>query len=157
MSDNAWRRQSTEAGMTLSEDYLYSGPVTFMGAPYTHDLRGAKAAVLGIPFDCGTHPHRIGSRQGPQAIREQSAQMRLYNSELADFNPVERLKLVDCGNVKLTPSRIVDAFERIEAAVRLIHEAAVIPVTMGGDGSISLPLLRAAARHGCRAHRRPHR
>ena len=132
--------------MALSEKSLYSGPVTFMGAPYSHDLGGARAAILGIPFDCGTHPHRIGSRQGPQAIREQSAQMRLYNSELADFNPVERLKLVDCGNVKLTPSRIVDAFERIEAAARAIHEAGVIPVTMGGDGSISVPLLRAAAR-----------
>src|SRR5262249_57952025 len=115
MADNACGRQSTEAGMTLSEDYLYSGPVTFMGAPYTHDLRGAKAAILGVPFDCGTHPHRIGSRQGPQAIREQSAQFRLYNSELADFNPVERLKLVACGNVRITPSRLVAAFARIEA------------------------------------------
>lgn len=132
--------------MALSDQTLYAGPVTFMGAPYTHDLSGAKAAILGVPFDCGTHPHRIGSRQGPQAIREQSAQFRLYNSELADFNPVERLRLVDCGNVRLTPGRIVDAFERIEAAVRPIHEAGVIPVTMGGDGSISVPLLRAAAR-----------
>ena len=133
--------------MTASDKDLYSGPVTFMGAPYTHDLRGAKAAILGIPFDCGTHPYRVGSRQGPQAMREQSAQMRLYNSELADFNPVERLKLVDCGNVKLTAGRITEAFERIEAAVRPIYEAGVIPVTMGGDGSISVPLLRAAARH----------
>src|SRR5579859_4903823 len=132
--------------MTDSSASLYSGPVSFLGAPYTHDLGGAKAAILGVPFDCGTHPHRVGSRQGPQRVREQSAQMRLYNSELADFNPVERLKLVDCGNVKLTPSRIVDAFERIEAAARSIHEAGVIPVTMGGDGSISVPLLRAAAR-----------
>ena len=132
--------------MAHPDKSLYAGPVTFLGAPYTHDLTGAKAAILGIPFDCGTHPHRIGSRQGPQAMREQSAQMRLYNSELADFNPVERLKLVDCGNVKLTPGRIVDAFERIEAAVRPIYEAGVIPVTMGGDGSISVPLLRAAAR-----------
>jgi agmatinase len=132
--------------MALSEQQLYAGPATFMGAPYTHDLTNAKAAVLGVPFDCGTHPHRIGSRQGPDAIRQQSAQFRLYNSELADFNPVERLKLVDCGNVRLTPSRIADAFERIEAAARPIHEAGVIPVTMGGDGSISVPLLRAAAR-----------
>ena len=92
--------------MAHSDQSLYAGPVTFLGAPYTQNLAGAKAAILGIPFDCGTHPYRIGSRQGPQAMREQSAQMRLYNSELADFNPVERLKLVDCGNVKLTPGRI---------------------------------------------------
>src|SRR5689334_9703135 len=132
--------------MALSQQQLYTGPVTCFGAPYSHDLTGAKAAILGIPFDCGTHPYRVGSRQGPDAIRQQSAQMRLYNSELADFNPVERLKLVDCGNGRLTPSRIVDAFERIEAAARPIHEAGAIPVTIGGDGSISVPLLRAAAR-----------
>src|SRR6266567_8735859 len=146
MLDNARRSRGGAHAMAHSDESLYAGPVTFLGAPYTHDLTGAKAAILGIPFDCGTHPHRIGSRQGPQAMREQSAQMRLYNSELADFNPVERLKLVDCGNVKLTPGRITDAFERIEAAVRPIYEAGVIPVTMGGDGSISVPLLRAAAR-----------
>jgi len=129
-----------------SDEDLHIKPVTFMGAPYTHDLSQAKAAILGVPFDCGTHRFRIGSRQGPQTIREQSAMMRPYHSELADFNPVERLALVDRGNVRLTPSRILDAFERIEAAARLIHEAGVIPITMGGDGSISVPLLRAAAR-----------
>jgi agmatinase len=130
----------------FSDEALHSKPVTFMGAPYTHDLAGAKAAVLGVPFDCGIHPFRIGSRQGPQAIREQSILIRPYNSELADFSPVERLGLVDRGNVRLTPGRIVDAFERIEAAARRIHDAGVIPVTMGGDGSVSLPLMRAAAR-----------
>lgn len=123
---------------------LHSAPVTFMGAPYTLDLTGAKAAVLGVPFDCGTHPFRVGSRQGPNAIREQSALVRPYDPEFADFSPVERLGLVDRGNVRLTPGRIVDAFERIEAAARRIHDAGVIPVTMGGDGSISLPLMRAA-------------
>ena len=53
---------------------------------------------------------------------------------------------MDRGDVRLTPSRINDAFERIEAAAKRIHDAGVIPVTMGGDGSVSLPLLRAAAR-----------
>src|ERR1051326_2948065 len=136
MLDNA--RRSKGGAMAQPDKSLYAGPVTFLGAPYTHDLTGAKAAILGVPFDCGTHPHRIGSRQGPQAMREQSAQMRLYNSELADFNPVERLKLVDCGNVKLTPGRIVDAFERIEAAVRPIYEAGVIPVTRSEEQTSEL-------------------
>ena len=77
MSHNARCHNLAGAGMTVSDEALYSGPVTFMGVPYTHDLGGAKAAILGIPFDCGTHPYRVGSRQGPQAIREQSAQARL--------------------------------------------------------------------------------
>jgi len=125
---------------------LHRGPLTFMGAPHSLDLSDAKAAVLGVPFDCGIHPFRIGSRQGPQSIREQSMLVRPYHSELADFNPLTRLGLVDCGDVELVPSRMEAAFERIEAAARLIHEASAIPVTMGGDGSVSLPLLRAAAR-----------
>ncbi|MBO0736602.1 MAG: agmatinase [Alphaproteobacteria bacterium] len=129
----------------FSDAELHTGPVTFMGAPYTLDLTGAEAAVLGVPFDCGTHPFRIGSRQGPNAIREQSTLVRPYDPEFADFSPVERLGLVDRGNVRLTPGHIVDAFERIEAAARRIHDAGVIPVAMGGDGSISLPLMRAAA------------
>jgi agmatinase len=129
----------------IPDDELHTTPVTFMGAPYSHDLSSAKAAVLGVPFDCGIHPFRIGSRQGPTAIRGQSTLVRRYNSELADFDPVERLGLVDRGDVRLTPSRITDAFARIETAAKRVHDARVIPVTMGGDGSVSLPLLRAAA------------
>ncbi len=48
-------------------------PTTFMGVPFATDLGTNKAAILGIPFDCGTHPTRIGARYGPHAIREQSA------------------------------------------------------------------------------------
>jgi len=127
------------------DDELHTKPLTFMGAPHTHDLRGAKAAVLGVPFDCGVHPFRIGSRQSPTAIRGQSMLVRRFSPEFADLDPVERLGLVDRGDVRVTPSRITDAFERIEAAAKRIHDAGAIPVTMGGDGSISLPLLRAAA------------
>lgn len=130
-------------------DALCSGPLTFMGAPYSHDLTQAKAAVLGMPFDCGTHLFRVGSRQGPASIREQSRLVRPYNPELSDYSPVERLGLVDCGDVRVIPGRIDDAFEKIEAATRAIVDAGVIPVTMGGDGSVSLPQMRAvSARHG---------
>lgn len=130
-------------------DALCGGPLTFMGAPYSHDLVGARAAVLGIPFDCGTHLFRVGSRQGPSSIREQSRLVRPYNPEMSDYNPVERLGLVDCGDVKVVPGRILEAFEKIEAATRVVVEAGAIPVTMGGDGSVSLPQIRAvSARHG---------
>src|SRR5258706_6439137 len=129
-----------------SADALHTPPVTFMGVPATLDLTGAKAAVLGVPFDCGVHPFRIGSRQGPQAIREQSALMRRYNSELADCDPLTRLGITDRGNVKLTPGKVLESFERIQAAAALVHDAGAVPIGLGGDGSISLPLVRAAAR-----------
>ncbi len=102
-----------------------------------------------MPFDCGTHLFRVGSRQGPASIREQSRLVRPYNPELSDYSPVERLGLVDCGDVRVIPGRIEEAFEKIEAATRVLVDAGVIPVTMGGDGSVSLPQMRAvSARHG---------
>lgn len=125
---------------------VYSGPMTFMGVPYTHDLSRAKAAILGIPFDCGTHPVRIGSRLGPAAIREQSALVRPYEPPLHDFNPLAKLGLVDCGNAKVIPSAIGESYAVIEAAVWRIVSASAIPVTMGGDGAVTLPQLRALHR-----------
>lgn len=127
-------------------DELLQGPLTFMDAPATTALDGARAAVLGMPFDCGTHPFRVGSRQGPAAIREQSRLVRRFNPEAADFDPVARLGLVDCGDVRLVPGRIEDAFAAMEAATARLVDAGVAPVTMGGDGAVSLPQLRALRR-----------
>ncbi|MFI4986368.1 MAG: arginase family protein [Alphaproteobacteria bacterium] len=117
-----------------------------MGTPNSYDLAGAKAAILGIPFDCGIHPTRIGARLGPSAIREQSSLVRPYQPPIADFNPLERLGVVDCGDVNVTPSLILEAHARIEAAVGRIVAAGAVPVTMGGDGSVTLPQLRALHR-----------
>lgn len=125
---------------------LFTQPVTFMGAPYGRPGPGCRAAILGVPFDCGIHPFRIGSRQGPHAVREQSALIRRFNPTNADFDPILALGLVDCGNVKLTPGRILDAYARIERAVARIVDAGAVPVTIGGDGSISVPIMRAVAR-----------
>src|SRR5258708_14756662 len=122
----------------LSDEELFTLPPTFMGAPYGRPGPGNRAAVLGIPFDCGTNM-RIGARGGPDAVRQMSGLMRRFNPTHADFDPVTALGLVDCGNVKLTPSKIVDAFERTEQAVDRIVQAGAVPVTIGGDGSVNLP------------------
>ncbi len=125
---------------------LVSGPTTFMGVRHTQDLSGSKAAMLGVPFDCGVHPFRIGSRQGPQAIREQSKLMRPYNPELSDYNPMQRLGLVDCGDVRLVPGRILDAFDKTGETLEQIVAHDVVPIAMGGDGSVSHPVLRVIGR-----------
>ena len=122
---------------------LFNCPYSFMGVPFSTDVSHSKAAILGIPFDCGTHPSRIGSRQGPQSIREQSALVRPYQPPLADFNPLTRLNVVDCGDVDVTPGVIQESFDRIEAAILRVASAGTIPVTMGGDGAVTLPQLRA--------------
>lgn len=120
---------------------------TFMGVTASRDLSAAKAAVLGIPFDCGYHSTRIGSRLGPSSIREHSGLVRRFEPPLRDFDPVARLGLVDCGNVKVRSGYVAEAFENIEAAVAEIVEAGAVPVTMGGDGAVTLPQLRALHRH----------
>src|SRR5258707_6750843 len=101
--------------MTTTND-LFTAPATFMGMPHGLPAEGCKAAILGVPFDCGIHPFRVGSRQGPDAVRAQSALVRRFNPTHADFDPIALLGAVDCVNVKLTPSPIIDAFERIEKA-----------------------------------------
>lgn len=129
----------------LPESELFTSPMTFMGAPYGRPGPGCRAAILGIPFDCGTNM-RIGARGGPDSVRWQSALMRRFNAANADFDPVAALGLVDCGNVKLTPSHILDAFARTEQAVDRIVEAGAIPVTIGGDGSVTVPVARAVGK-----------
>src|SRR5258708_21246913 len=130
----------------MTEAQLLATTFGFMGVPWASSAAGAKAAILGVPFDCGQRAFRIGSRQGPASIREQSRLVRAYESEVADYDVRAQLKLVDCGDVVLTPSRIQDAFARIEEASWRIVEADTTPIGFGGDGSISVPLVRAAAR-----------
>jgi len=129
----------------LSDAELFTSPLTFMSAPYGRPGPGNKAAILGIPFDCGTNM-RIGARGGPDSVRQQSALVRRFNPTHADFDPVAALGLVDCGNVRLTPAKIVDAFARTEQAVDRIVEAGAVPITIGGDGAVTVPVARAVAK-----------
>src|SRR4051794_24708691 len=115
---------------------------TFMGVPACAEPAGSRLAVLGIPYDMGTHPARIGARQGPDAIRVQSALVRRYLVDV-DGDPITELGVVDCGNVPVVPSRIEESFAAIERAVRHVVDVGVTPLTMGGDGSVTLPQLRA--------------
>ncbi|MEM7171865.1 MAG: arginase family protein [Pseudomonadota bacterium] len=117
-----------------------------MGIPFSSDFSRSKAVVMGIPYDSGTHPTRIGARYGPNAIREQSGLVRPYQPPRWDFNPLTRLNVVDCGNVDVVPSIIDLSYERIENALSMVAGAGAMPVTMGGDGAVTLPQLRALHR-----------
>ena len=121
-------------------------PMSYMGVPFSQDPTGSRAAILGIPFDCGTHPTRIGARQGPDAIRMQSSLVRPYYPPDFDFNPLDLLNLVDCGNVACVAGEVGNAMAIIETAVSEIYQAGAVPVTMGGDGLVSLPQLRALSK-----------
>ena len=130
----------------LPDAALLRGPQTFMSAPFSQDASRAQAAILGCPFDCGIHAFRIGSRQGPEAIRAQSGLVRRYDSERADLDVIAEMGVIDAGDVICTPSRIDESFAAIEEAVFRLARQGTAPVGFGGDGSISLPLLRGVSR-----------
>jgi agmatinase len=125
----------------------FAGIRTFMRAPHVTDLTGVDAAVYGIPFDTATS-YRTGPRFGPEAIRSASALLRPYNPAL-DVNLVERLSIVDYGDVPVSPGDTERTYGQIEEALAPIVEAGVFPAALGGDHSTTLAELRALAKkHG---------
>jgi len=118
---------------------------TFMGTPLldSASARQPLAAILGIPFDCGTHPYRIGSRHGPEAIRQQSQLVRPYRAAYETDSPTESVALVDAGDVRCRPGDVDATYPRIQESVQGLLERSIIPITMGGDGAVTLPQLRA--------------
>ncbi len=122
------------------------GPVgTLFGVPVAPDATGSRLAVLGVPFDMGYHPTRIGSRGGPAHIRANSA---LVAEHLDGFGVdlLGRLNVVDLGDVNVLPGNVEVSYPAIEAAVASIIAAGAVPLTFGGDGAVSLPQLRALHR-----------
>ena len=118
-------------------DSLFKPPLTFLHLPYSQDFRAADIAVLGLPFDCGLDPTRFGPRLGPNAIRLASA----LTSQLlddADPSPLTR-KVIDAGDVNVSLGNIHQTFARIQAAMEQVLGGHCRPLTLGGDGAVSLP------------------
>lgn len=119
----------------------FAGIATFGRQPFQTDLTEIDVAVLGIPYDSSTS-YRAGARFGPRGIREQSLLLWGYNNVLK-VAPFEVLKVIDAGDVNVIPVDIRATHTVIEAAARRVLEAGAKLVTLGGDHSITLPLLRA--------------
>lgn len=128
----------------------FGGIKTFMKLPHVDgldELCGYDFAVVGVPFDTGV-TYRIGTRFAPSAIREMSAVLRGYNPALG-VSPMEHLCGVDIGDTPLVPGNAVESMQLIEETVDSVVDANIVPVCLGGDHSISLPILRSLAkRHG---------
>jgi agmatinase len=127
---------------------LHSGLVgSFMGLPHvaadTEALRehGAKAAIYGIPFDA-TNISRTGANYGPRGIRDVSCQFTTYNATL-DFDLLEALNPVDAGDCAIALANPERTFARAQADLGAILDAEVLPVTFGGDHSVTIPAVRA--------------
>lgn len=121
----------------------FAGIRTFARLPTIEQVERAEVAVLGAPFDGGT-TFRAGARYGPGAIREASLLLRPYNDAL-DVSPFAERQVVDAGDASPNPVDIIEAHRSIEQSAAALHSAGARVLGLGGDHSVSLPLLRAAA------------
>ena len=123
-------------------DELFRDPLTFLELPRSTDFDGADVAIVGVPFDCGRDTTRFGARMGPNAVRHASTLTRVLLKD-ADPFPLDQIRVVDAGNVDLPADDILGAFVQIEAAMTEVLSHGCIPLTVGGDGAVSLPQMRA--------------
>jgi len=132
----------------LAYENAFSGATSFLRRRYAKDLAGVDLAITGIPFDQAV-TNRPGCRLGPRAIREASTLMPFDPPYGWGYDPLSELSIADAGDMAFDYARPAEVPARIEAhAAALLAQGAGL-VTLGGDHSISLPLLRAhAARYG---------
>jgi agmatinase len=121
----------------------FAGLRTFARLPTLEQAGRADIAVLGAPFDGGT-TFRAGARFGPAAIREASLLLRPYNDAIA-ISPFAEVQVVDAGDAPTNPVNIAEGHRSIEHSARQLHDGGARVLGLGGDHSVALPLLRAAA------------
>ncbi|MCC9198443.1 agmatinase [Arthrobacter sp. zg-Y820] len=120
----------------------YAGPATYARLPRLDEVQRADVAVVGVPFDTGVS-FRPGARFGANHVREASRLLRPYNPAL-DTSPFENLQVADAGDMAVNPFNINEAIETIQANALDLTEKGTKLLTLGGDHTIALPLLRAA-------------
>jgi agmatinase len=125
----------------------YAGQSTFARLPEIDDVSDIDVAILGIPFDTGVS-YRPGARFGPSHVRQSSRLLRPYNPAV-DVSPFAKYQVADAGDLGVNPFDIEGALADIERGSRDLHERAKRIISIGGDHTIALPLLRTmAAKHG---------
>ena len=119
----------------------YGGISTFALLPQLAEVTQADVAIVGIPFDSGVS-YRPGTRFGPSHVREASRLLRPYNPATR-VSPFASQQVVDAGDFAANPFNIEEAIASIEKDHRALSEKAKRIVTIGGDHTITLPILRS--------------
>ncbi len=143
--DHAITRQSLYG---TTPEPTYAGVLSFMRRKYSKDFEGVDVAVTGVPLDTAT-TNRPGTRFGPRAIREASTIMAWERPYGMEFDPFEKLAVVDCGDCYFDfgrPDSVPDAIEAYASSI--INDGPGL-LSLGGDHFITYPLLKAhAKKHG---------
>jgi guanidinobutyrase len=125
----------------------FGGRATMMRLPFAETADGLDAAFIGIPLDVGTS-QRAGTRYGPRQIRAESVMIRPYNMATGAA-PFESLMVADIGDVPINTYSLLKSVDIIEDYYTELNQYPVIPLTLGGDHTLTLPILRALTKkHG---------
>jgi agmatinase len=150
MTDARLPRVSTEAAVGPVDATVvprFAGPATFARLPSLDEARTAEIVIVGVPFDSGV-TYRPGARFGPAHIRQSSRLLRPWNPALR-VAPFGVRQVADAGDIACTPFDIGTAITQIEAGARQLSAGGRRLVSLGGDHTVALPLLRAVhAVHG---------
>jgi guanidinobutyrase len=122
----------------------FAGPGTMMRLPAKQSAAGLDACFVGVPLDIGTS-NRSGARFGPRSIRNESVLLRPYNMATRAA-PYDSLSVADIGDVAINTFNLQKSIPIIEAAYDEILSHDAVPLTLGGDHTIVLPILRAMAK-----------
>ena len=125
----------------------YSGLASFFRTPLAEHLESVDIGVIGVPFDGGV-TNRTGARHGPRAVREQTTLVRRYN-QASGVGPFDLARVADLGDAWLEqPYELTVALKEIQTFFDTVCQSRVVPLSVGGDHSITLPILRALAKDG---------
>ena len=119
----------------------FGGPASFMRLPQAQELAEVDVGFIGVPFDIGTS-NRPGARLAPRQIRDESRMLRPYNMATRAA-PFDSLQIADIGDVAINTFNLSKSIDIIEQHYQQVLAADVTPLTMGGDHTIALPILRA--------------
>lgn len=141
LTDQAFRKTDPKGRWV---EMTYGGALSFLRRKYTRDMTGIDVAVSGVPFDNAV-TFRPGCRLGPQAIRAASVQLAELKAFPFGFDPFETLSVIDYGDVHLDPHHPHTIAPSIYEHAKRILDAGAKMLTLGGDHSISYPLIKAHA------------
>lgn len=133
------------SGMELPR---FAGIPTFARLPWipVEQAQEVQIGIVGIPFDVGT-TNRPGARHGPRQIRDASTQIRLIN-QATGLRPFHLARCADLGDSPVNPADVQDSLARVGAFMAAVVARGIVPMSLGGDHLVSLPILRAVAARG---------
>jgi len=123
----------------------FGGIASMFRLPTANDATDVDVGIIGVPLDIGTS-NRNGTRYGPRQIRSESVLVRPYNMATRAA-PFDSFQIADLGDVALNPYNLLKSIELVEQHYDQLIPTGLTPVSLGGDHTIALPILRSVAKH----------